>query len=552
MTTDLTPDMQAVALTLMEGLDTPRSLAIAMMVRHREWVQLANMAVDPSLYTDPELLWRDSMATDFLRKCADFAEPSSLDAATFNKWLWAEQQCKRTNQRLSLFDLPEPCLQGSEVEVMRIIRIARKTIERIIGASPPQFLNGRFGPGATVSDPSTLASIPDKMTSTPTFTPSAWLELVPWSGTAWASACAELGTSPKSVRGNTYFTVRKDAKILRACAKEPSINGFYQLGVGTVWKDCLKLEGIDLYHGQQVHRWMACWASIEGTHATIDLTSASDTNCKNLVKLLLPRRWFELVSRLRSPLTKVGQKWYMLEKFSSMGNGFTFELETLIFYAIIKALRPDYCAGIDVFVYGDDLIVPTECAQDVLAALKYFGFTPNAKKTFVNGPFRESCGEDFFGGVRVRAAFIEELPYEPQHYISIANSLRRACKEAGVVSPGRFNRVMRAWFKCLDCLPSNIRNCRGPEGLGDQVVHDAEERWKTRWRNSIRYVRCYRPRLTHKVRWEGYAYCVQFAAALYRTPTNLPTRVGAAYPRHVMVASRQSSMSYKVGWTPHS
>jgi len=549
----LTPDVESIVKTLMGDLDTPRSLAVKMLVENGEWVQLANLEVDPRRYTDPEEYWKDGMATELLRKCADFSDPSSLSLVTFNKWLWAESQCRRTNQRLSMLDLPRPLLTDVELALLSFLDNMRKVIEGIIGFAPPQYLPGRFGPGASVSDPSILASIPDKMSSVPTFTPNAWLELVPWAGTAWASAQAALGKSPRSVRGNVYFTVPKSAKILRACAKEPSINGYYQLGVGSFLKDCLRSVGVDLFNGQEFHCEMARKASLSGDFATIDLTSASDTVAHVLVKRVLPRRWFEHLDRLRSPMTLVNKKWYHLAKFSSMGNGYTFELETLIFYALIKTISPNLRAGVDLFVYGDDLIVPTDVASKVVRALELLGFTPNNSKTFLEGPFSESCGGDFFGGVGVRATYLEELPNEPQQFIALANALRRSCKAATEdFLPNRWNRVRRTWFRCLDCLPSNIRSLRGPEGLGDLVLHDTEERWQTRWRSSIRYIRSYRPLLTHKVRWEGFAYDVQMASALYGVPTNLPTKAGGFYPRVILVSSRQSTVGYKVGWVPHS
>lgn len=545
--------MESIVKTLMGDLDTPRSLAVKMLVENGEWDQLANMELDPRRYTDPEVYWRDGMATELLRKCADFSDESQLNLVTFNKWLWAEHQCERTNQRLSIVELPRPCLTDVELALADFLSAMRKAIVDVIGFAPPQYLPGRFGPGASVSDPSILASIPDKMSSVPTFTPNAWLELVPWAGTAWASAQAALGKSPRSVRGNVYFTVPKSAKTLRACAKEPSINGYYQLGVGSFLKDCLRSKGIDLFNGQDYHREMARKASLTGAFSTIDLTSASDTIAYSLVKLVLPRKWFEYLDRLRSPMTLVGKKWYKLSKFSSMGNGYTFELESLIFYAISKVISPGLCAGEDLFVYGDDIIVPTDVAPRIIQALKLLGFTPNDSKTFLEGPFRESCGGDFFNGVGVRAAYLENLPNEPQQYIALANSLRRACSaSSGAPVPARWNRVRRAWFRVLDCLPSNLRTLRGPEGLGDLVVHDTEERWQTRWRSSIRYFRSYRPVLTHKVRWEGFAYEVQMAAALYGVPTNLPTKVGSTYPRVILVSSRQSTVGYKVGWVPHS
>lgn len=551
----LTPDMLAVTRNLMEGLDTPRSLAVWLLAKSNEWGQISNLEIDPRRYTDSEDYWRDCMATEFFRKCADFSDPKALSESTFNKWAWAEHQCKRTNLRLDIFhdDLPRPCLTDSEDRIRSFVLRMRKNILEVIGSRPPAEIEGRFGPGATVSDPSGYTTPLDKITSVPTLTPNATRCLIPWSGTKWRTAQAALGRSPESVRGNTYFTVPKSAKTLRACAKGASINGFYQLGVGSFLKRCLRKAGLDLFHGQQLHKEIAHKASLTGEFATIDLTSASDCMATSLVKLVLPPIWHDLLAALREPFTSVDGKWYKLEKFSAMGNGFTFELETLIFYAIAKAVRPSLIAGVDLFVYGDDIIVPTDIAQEVISALKFFGFTPNSTKTHIDGPFRESCGGDYFNGRCVRAAYIEELPYEPQHYISLANSLRRACqREAGTIHPGRFDRIVRAWFRLLDCLPSDLRRLRGPEDLGDLAIHDVAERWITRSRNSIRYIRVYRPRMAHVVRWDGYGYEVQFAGALYGVATNLPTKVGGLYPRKIYVASRQSVVSYKVGWTPFS
>jgi len=132
----------------------------------------------------------------------------------------------------------------------------------------------------------------------------------------------------------------------------------------------------------------------------LDLKNASDSVARRLVELLLPKRWFEVLNDLRSPTTLIGNQVVLLEKFSSMGNGFTFELETLVFLAIVLALNPAHKAGKNVFVYGDDIICPTRSSSDVIAALSFFGMTVNKEKSFTYGMFRESCGRDYFNGAQ--------------------------------------------------------------------------------------------------------------------------------------------------------
>ena len=73
---------------------------------------------------------------------------------------------------------------------------------------------------------------------------------------------------------------------------------------------------------------------------------------------------------------------------SPMGNGFTFELETLLFYALTMAV----CGKgnfVRVSVYGDDIICPTEHAQAVTSILVEAGFQLNLGKSFSSGPFQK-------------------------------------------------------------------------------------------------------------------------------------------------------------------
>ena len=310
----------------------------------------------------------------------------------------------------------------------------------------------------------------------------------------------------------------------------------------------LKKVGIDLIDGQEVHRRVARESSVNGLYATIDLSSASDCVSSSLVKLLLPHGWFSVLDDLRSHFTQVNGSWHRLEKFSSMGNGFTFELETVIFLGIALTLCPNALPGNGVWVYGDDIIVPTSSARDVVSALNFFGFTANERKTFLEGEFRESCGGDFFRGEPVRAHYLEELPDEPQKFISLANGIRRAARQDS--SMDLWRSLSRPWFKCLDEIPNAIRRLRGPEALGDIVIHDEEERWDVRWRDSIRYIRSYRPVALGEVRWGGFAYAVQLAAALYGVACQSKDD-GRVY-EETRIAGRYSSVSYKVGWVPFS
>lgn len=222
--------------------------------------------------------------------------------------------------------------------------------------------------------------------------------------------------------------------------------------------------------------------SVTGEVATVDFSRASDTVARLLVKFLATAEWYSLLDSGRTKLIEVDfdehgvqmldddgepvvRSIYM-EKFSSMGNGFTFELETLIFYALARSICEDHEV---VSVYGDDVILPTERAGDFIALARFCGFTINTAKTYVSGPFRESCGGDFLHGENIRPYFQKEEINETRHTFSLANGLYRASAGAASQTSGYLNR---SWEVALDNIPSAERRMRGPEILGDAVIHD--------------------------------------------------------------------------------
>lgn len=461
---------------LCDAADSETSHRIAGMAKRGEWSSLQSVKLNPGDYEDAELYWRDAMCVDLLRKARIPANKSKLRKAAEQEFLLREQQCAATNARLRRYSSSHLFIETQEDErIYRTILSMRKDISTLLGPLPEDLVP-RFSKGANLSDRDKLTTIPDKMSSLPTYYSRSRYLLPMWEQSAWGRL--HVATEPVKTDSNLFFTVPKDGLKDRGCCMESSINITLQLAVGSHLKDLLKRRwGYDLRYGKESHMYAAQWASRTGSHATIDLSSASDTVSYRLVELLLPRQWFELLDSLRAPATSVSGKRHYLQKFSSMGNGFTFELETLIFGAICRVVQRELGAEEDdTLVFGDDIIVPTRAARSVLALLRFFGFSPNERKTFLSGAFRESCGGDFFNGVPVRAAFIEELPDEPAKWISLANSLRRvAYADGGPASRRDF--IRRAWLRCLDNIPGDIRRLRGPVHLEDIVIHDEPERW---------------------------------------------------------------------------
>lgn len=548
----LTDNLKHVALRTLKALDIPEADVISDHIKNGRWDDLAKTKFDPILHQHQSVdrFRRICLAQEFLRK-ADFLD-TSIDRAAVARagFLLSEAQCKTTNDRLDRFVGGNPVLETAlQIEADKLFYRARAWIRRVLGTLPND-LHGRFGPGAVFESAEwrhkNSMTAYDKLRNMPCVShnvSSALVDHLVWETAfahSWADACPDR-LLPR-VRGNRFTTVPKDATKDRGIAIEPGINVLGQLAVGDLLKQKLRRVDIDLrgtssrthpvlarlglelgrpWKGQHLHRNLAQESSVSGSHATIDLSNASDTVSLNLVKLLLPEEWFMLLSELRSPYTRyspTGKKrdarWYRLEKFSSMGNGYTFELETLIFCSLAHAVGGR--VGIDTFVYGDDIIVPEPISRDLLALLQFSGLTPNAGKTFTGDvPFRESCGGDYFLGHDVRPFYIKEDPYDsPSALIGLANNLRTWSLKWDMPE------LIGVRAAVLDSIPAEIRRCRGPEDLGDLCIHDDISKWNVTSRGSQRWVRVWRPILRKRY--------------LFATPRRVPIR-DAKGRTHVLV-----------------
>jgi len=498
-------DVTVPLLRFCERSDTPICLGVYLRVKYGCWDELAVMEVRPEWYDSAYDYFIDRQAACWLSKFKDL--PTSFDRAKAAETSLqdSERSCKFANDRLSRFLLGGPYDPDDE-KILDFVNAVRHEICRTIGTVPPK-PSFRFGPGATLSDKDGLVSIPHKICSTLTITRSALWLLPELALTAWGRYCQK---QVEIVDSNRFSTVPKNAKTDRGIEIQPSVNVSAQLGYGRHLRNCLKRRGIDLrWAARDVHQVLACQGSLDGTLATIDLKSASDTICRNLVKLLLPPAWFQVLSDLTTPRLSVGKRTMVLERFSSMGNGFSFELETLIFWAIARAAAVTPQA---VKVFGDDIIVRTEDVRSVVSAYRYFGFTINATKSFISGRFRESCGGDFFDGHNVRPFYLKESPSEPQHFISYANGVRRAASNIGGI---RFTTFHSSWLHIQDCIPSSIRACRGPEYFGDLLLHDEPEHYNVRVRDGIEQYCVYTPNRFAGTGWKRFCGSTQLAAALY-------------------------------------
>lgn len=167
-----------------------------------------------------------------------------------------------------------------------------------------------------------------------------------------------------------------------------------------------------------------------GRYSTLDLSEASDRVSVGLVRLLFPDPLKRVLESCRSLATELPcGKVRRLNKFAPMGSALCFPVLALSIWAILTAGAPDADTRECIFVYGDDIVVPTAYAASATKLLEAFGFKVNLAKSCTKGFFRESCGVEAFRGVdvtpvRLRTPWVStRRPDVYCAWIAYANSL---------------------------------------------------------------------------------------------------------------------------------
>lgn len=328
------------------------------------------------------------------------------EAVAFETFMKAEELCKETNLRF------RGNLSDVSSDIHGVLHAASRKIDTILGEVPSYSeLNFSFGPGATTnvkrarSNP--RVKLEAQLTCSHEFVSHAKEFLAEFP--SWTESKVDKQQQLKlyTSHGKLQF-VPKSSKTMRSIGVEPTLNGFGQQGIGKYIRKRLQRAGVDLTDQTRNQR-LACKGSIDGSLATVDMSSASDTIAYNLVMHLLSWDWFEFLNRFRTGSVVYKDRVINLQKFSSMGNSYTFELESLIFFSLAYGTCTHL--GLDpkeVSVYGDDVIIPVEAMSLFERVISTCGFVVNRTKSYAEGPFRESCGTDYLGGMDIRPFYLKD------------------------------------------------------------------------------------------------------------------------------------------------
>lgn len=442
-----------------QGLDTPRSLTCWLLYSHGEHAQLASLSIEPGSYleSDTELFRRDYAATSFLKKFKGLKTGVDTKAVALSGLVASERSCATTNRLFRLRSAGE--LQFPSA-VEHVLSRAREKIAKVTeGWSVGGMLECcRFGPGATFALSGADASVRCKTTALDVTASAAPFARVLFEEDSMRAEQV-LGVKPEGpfcyigpftrVRGNRVTVVPKNAKTDRVIAIEPSLNMELQLGAGKFLRERLKeFCKLDLSDQGQNQR-LASQAYARGL-ATIDLSSASDSISSELVWDLLPYDLADYLDRLRSRSYQLDDEWHASARWSSMGNGYTFELETLIFWALSSSI-----SGWS-RVYGDDIIVRQADVPLLREVFRSVGFTINDDKSFDSGLFFESCGMHYFRGIDVTPVYQQELLVErvrtpecTRSWTRLGNRIRTLAYRMGD-GFGCLGILRPAWLACYD------------------------------------------------------------------------------------------------------
>lgn len=365
--------------------------------------------------------------------------PDAVSDATIKKFFEAEEQCAEANLRLGLpfaknGEFPdssdlfcEDVLCHSEDLVLtsdarKLLDLTVDELNKLVTLDWELADSTPFGPGVTQVPGFRTKNLIEKLTQptydwpNPDFVPNDYfVDDVAW--TLW-----------ERFSGNYTCDVISQVPKNSTINRTIGITSFVPLAAQGVCGDyirrCLKHHGIDLDTLADTHRTLAEVGSRLGNLATIDFSMASDTISRGLVWAALNNsrssdRCRELYHKLCGCRTweyTIDGVCYTYNKFSAMGNKFTFELESLLFTAIARAIerlyhfQTPYCRkatslGDDTIIYALDLLLG-RYKPLIIGLYAELGLRVNPEKSFFTGSFKESCGADYRNGAYVRGFYL--------------------------------------------------------------------------------------------------------------------------------------------------
>lgn len=461
------------------SIGTPVALSCYLLFKAGEHRQLVEKGVNPDHYLEAEDFRLDFLAISLLRKANFLKTGIDTRHVALEAFKTSEEACKVTNRRFKYLTL-DPSYEGENALLLEALR---REISEVLGPFRTRefFASGCWGPGATISIGGKHTCSSRKFSEERGISDRAYRlfgEAMTEAYPGWFTL--DLVESLVSQNSHRIGTVPKNSRTDRTICTEPGLNMFLQKGAGAMIRTRLRKAGFDLNSvksshagarkGSAVHDG-ALTGTVMDELATVDFSAASDSISSEVVRALLPVKWWLVLDALRChSYTLPNGEVVPNAKFASMGNGFTFELESLIFVlAACVVCRSKGLPVDEIAVHGDDIIIPSRAFDAYQEFCSFLGFTVNVKKSYSQGCFREACGGYFFAGIDVKPFFLKGRIRKTHDLYTFLNALSRfAC--GGVEGRPRSARFKNVWKYGLRQLPSKLR-LYGDVKLGDTCIH---------------------------------------------------------------------------------
>jgi len=292
--------------------------------------------------------------------------------------------------------------------------------------------------------------------------------------------------------------VPKDSRGPRIITMEPLEYMWIQQGLGRKmmhWLEANPLtKGRINFFNQKVNQDLARRSSLTLEFATLDMKDASDLLSVKLVEKIfrLKPSILKCLLAARTPETVLPNGTVVpLKKFAGMGSALCFPVESFVFWALsVSAIAIKRGIGLhdaapSVYVFGDDIIVPTEDAEDVIRVLSSVGLKVNTDKSYYQGWFRESCGVDAFGSFDVTPTrFKKTFPVTSEDgtgfaaWVAYANAFES--KGYSLLANSIYEELEKVFGKIPYGVPTSPFPCKivNDPALAEELNQAAKFKWR--------------------------------------------------------------------------
>lgn len=308
-----------------------------------------------------------------------------------------------------------------------------------------------------------------------------------WTGGDVVDVPSQFRSVPKQL-GKNRFICMEPAAI--QYVQQGLFRSLYRFTRGT------PLRGFFCLEDQERNRSL-CSLAHEYDLATIDLSNASDDVRYEVWKQVfqgLPL-WRYIVGCRSKSLEYNGDVIHPTY-VAPMGSAVCFIFETICFCLIVelafRRVRQQKCRGYadHVSVYGDDIICPADVAAEVVSLLTQLGFSVNRQKSFLDGPYRESCGVEYYKGMPIKRF------NHPRHGLSprsvtlakVASVLDLASTLGSFLFFTARRHLLKTWSKVKVSDSHTFSDCVMWSRCSIAPDHTLRRKWSEDWQEHITIV----------------------------------------------------------------